>query len=129
MTSRIFSQSIERHYILTTSLTTRTAIFRQSTRRIPSITSIRTFQLSHQHKLQASQNRIQSKTSKAFPEAMDAIKQTVAQNLGIGVCTLSIFHKKDNKHSISFQIFLRQDPQPHVPYRRCADTKCCIGGS
>lgn len=98
MTSRLFSQSFERYCLLTTSPITPSGCLPQlkghclphlKGRFLPN-SSIRTFTHSHKTKLQRSQTRSQSKISKDFPEAMEAIKQTVAQNLGIKVHNPSI---------------------------------------
>lgn len=86
MTSRLLNRSIERDCLLTISPITRTVSFLHSRKHFPSIYTNRTFTFSHKIKLEHSQTRAQSNVSKKFPEAMDAIKQTVAQNLGIGVC-------------------------------------------
>ena len=72
MTSRLLNRSIERHCLLTPSPITRIVSFLHSRKHFPSIYTNRALTFSH---------------SKSFPKAMDAIKQTVAQNLGIGVRT------------------------------------------
>lgn len=77
--------------MLTTSPITKTLPFLRSTRPISSVSVFRTLTVSHQSKLYYIQSRAQSNISKSFPEAMDAIKQTVAQNLGIGVRALDRF--------------------------------------
>lgn len=91
MTSRPFTQSLGRHYMLTTSpfTFTPTASCRLLRIHLPSNPTIRTFAVSRKNKLEHNQKRAQSRISKAFPEAMQAIKQTVAENIGIGVSTFS----------------------------------------
>ena len=88
MMSRL-SQSIQRYCLLTTSPIVRTASLRHSNTQLlsTSTSTIRTFTLSHKSNFQHSYSPPQSKISKSFPEAMEAIKQTVAQNIGISVCT------------------------------------------
>ena len=86
MTSRIVNQSSQRHYMLTTLSITRRPPPRYLAKHLPSNSCIRSFTLSHSNRFEHNHSRAQSKPSKAFPEAMDAIKQTIAQNLGVGVC-------------------------------------------
>lgn len=88
MTSRLFNQPVQKYCMLTSSITGITS-FRHLRTYLSSISTIRTITVSPKPKLEHSQFRAQSKVSKSFPEAMDAIKQTVAQNLGIGVCICS----------------------------------------
>ena len=89
MTSRLVNQSFRRHYyMLTTLSTTRRAPPHYLPKEFPSNSCVRSFTLSHSTRFQHNHNRAQSKISKAFPEAMDAIKQTVAQNMGIPVRAL-----------------------------------------
>ena len=130
MTSRLFNQPIPKHCILTTSLNTGTASFRHSKRYLHSISTLRTITVSLKPKLEHSQFRAQSKVSRSFPEAMDAIKQTVAQNLGIGVCTCAsiLWALKPWKPTAVIFPTLVSLPD-YVPWRRRADTELCLGGS
>ena len=75
--------------MLTTFSITRRPPLHYMPKHFPSISCIRSFTLSQSARFDHNHFHSQSKTSKSFPEAMEAIKQTVAQNLGVGVRAFS----------------------------------------
>ena len=79
MTSRFVQSSSKLYSVTTSSPTTRLALLRA----FPSSTIHRltNFELFSAHSIQTKQY---SSLSKQFPEAMEAVKQTVAQNMGVG---------------------------------------------
>ena len=78
MTSRFIQSSSKLYSVTTSSPTTKLALLRafpsSSTRQLTNI----------QFSAQSIQAKQYSSLSKNFPEAMEAIKQTVAQNMGVG---------------------------------------------
>ena len=129
MTSRLFNQPVQKYCMLTSPITGTTS-FRHSRTYLSSISTIRTITVSPNAKFEHSQFRAQSKVSKSFPEAMDAIKQTVAQNLGIGVCTYSSILRTLKPRKPTAIIFPTIVSLPdYMSRRRRADTELCLGGS
>ena len=78
MTSRFIQSSSKLYSVTTSSPTTKLALLRA----FPSSTT-RQF-TNHQFPAQSTQAKQYSSLSKKFPEAMEAVKQTVAQNMGVG---------------------------------------------
>ena len=117
MTSNLFNQSFGRHCLLTTLTFTRTISLRHSKYLHIGPTITRTFTLSYKNKFERSQPRLQSNISKGFPEAMEAIKQTVAQNMGIGVGTFCALQwiLKLHKHALLSSSF---------PHSSCFSIDC-----
>ena len=131
MTSRFFSQSGQRYYnnyLLTTSSIARTVSGRSLAVSNKNNT-IRTFALSHPNHFNQSHHHPHPKTTtKQFPEAMEAIKQTVAQNLGVSVRVLSsmapIISKGHTNHILFTGLLLNR-----LAWRRSANDDLDLGGS
>ncbi len=79
MTSRVIQSSSKLYSVTTSSPTTKLALLRA----FPSLTTRRLSNL-QSFASQSAQTKQYSSFTKQFPEAMEAVKQTVAQNMGIG---------------------------------------------